>query len=123
MPSVPQYAVAAAALVALGGVTAPQLGTLAAAGAATAGCAPWTLALCLLGTLLAASAAAALLGGPHAARVAVREDEAQALDVLPPGRSRLDPATASPRSAGPALIQCWDPSTVRHFPPLFPRVL
>lgn len=107
-----QTAVIAALLVALGSVTAPDLADRALAAIGVVGLAPPALALGVLGALLAVWAASALLGGPRAALVAVKEDEAEAMDVLPPGRATLDPATASPRSAGPALIQCWDPSTM-----------
>ena len=51
--------------------------------------------------------------GSDAPVVKVDEDEAQREDVLPPGRPKLTPATASPRIDGqPSLIRCWDPTTM-----------
>lgn len=55
-----------------------------------------------------------LLGeGSDAPQVKVEEDEAQSEDVLPSGRGKLNPATASPRTDSHlGLIRCWDPSTM-----------
>lgn len=51
--------------------------------------------------------------GSDAPVVTVDEDESQREDILPPGRAKLTPATASPRIDGqPDLIRCWDPTTM-----------